>query len=213
MFYFLTLAQNAFSQPKSHGKLEASVETDSNLTTSLSAVHDIPDTYLYYFEQAIASYPELRGIRISMRTAQIKTTANARPSIGSILFKKRAKRHYVIRMNHSPKEGKIGFDQLDTSARIGLLGHEIGHILDYHKGRPGKVLARGFSYFTKKTKAKFEREIDQLTIERGLGIPLYHFAYYVHYESDASEKYKAFKRAIYLTPEEIIQLIQQLNSQ
>lgn len=194
------------------GQETNSVGKDSLFAPNRSSNQDIPDSYAYFFYKALEAYPELVDSRITVREAKIKTTANARPTLGSLLFRKREKRHYVIRMNVSQKPGKICFAQLDTSARIGLLGHEIGHLYDYHNRRSGKVLARGFSYFSKSSKARFEKEIDQLTIQRGLGIPLYDFSNYVLYQSNAPESYKEFKRTIYLTPEEILELIQQLES-
>jgi hypothetical protein len=188
------------------------VGVDSLLVHNRSIYQTVPDSYAYFFYKALEAYPELINSRITLREAKIKTTANARPTLGSLLFRKRANRHCVIRMNVSQKPGKILFAQLDTSARIGLFGHEIGHLYDYHTRRSGKVLARGFSYFGKSSKARFEKEIDQLTIQRGLGIPLYAFSHYVLYQSDAPESYKEFKRTIYLTPEEILELIQQMES-
>jgi len=185
---------------------------DTSATYPLNNAHNIPSEYAYFFTRALRVYPELFEVRISLRESNIKTTANARPTLGSLLFRSRKNRHYIIRMNVSQKPGKILFSELDTSARIGLLGHEIGHLYDYHQRCSGKVLARGFSYLTKSSKARFEKEIDRLTIQRGLGIPLYDFSYYVLYQSDAPESYKEFKRTIYLTPEEILELIQHLES-
>jgi hypothetical protein len=168
--------------------------------------HRVSNEYAYYFNKAITHYPELHNVHIKIQPSRIKTSANARPTLGS-LFRKRKNRRYVIRLNTSEKPGKVLFTHLDTNARIGLLGHEIGHLFDYHHGKCGIVLGRGFAYLNKKTKAKFEREIDYLTIQRGLGNQLYSFAYFVLFQSDAPEKYKQFKRTTYLTPEEIKELL------
>jgi hypothetical protein len=66
---------------------------------------------------------------------------------------------------------------------------------------------RLFSYSNKKSKAKFEKEIDLATVQIGLGWQLHDWAKYVLEYSKASVKYKAFKQAIYLTPLDIAEAI------
>ena len=62
--------------------------------------------------------------------------------------------------------------------------------MDYsNKGLFG-VLGRGLSYSSKKSKEKFEKEIDQRTIDRGLGWQLFDWSNYILQESNADEKYK-----------------------
>jgi len=60
---------------------------------------------------------------------------------------------------------------------------------------------------SKKSKRKFEYEIDSLTIVHGAGWQLYEWSYFVLNLSKASEDYKNFKREIYMKPEEIETLI------
>ena len=86
---------------------------------------------------------------------------------------------------------------------MGVLGHEFAHIDDYiHRNFLG-ILARGFSYCSGKSKARFEKEIDKRTIAAGLGENLYTWSYFVFNNSGATKKYLAFKKRIYLSPEEI----------
>jgi len=93
------------------------------------------------------------------------------------------------------------------NSQIGLFGHELGHFADYHKRSFFGVLKRLISYSTLKGKSKFEKEIDAITIEHGIGWQLYAWSYYVLFDSDGSTAYKEFKRSVYLTPKEIEQRI------
>ena len=49
----------------------------------------------------------------------------------------------------------------------------------------------------------YEKYIDQLTIEHGLGKELLAWSEYVLFQSNATEEYKQFKKAHYLSPHEI----------
>ena len=85
--------------------------------------------------------------------------------------------------------------------------HELAHIKDYQSRSIFGVMDRGIDYLHGRSKAKFERAIDTMTIQAGMGEYLHRWAHYAIYESNASEKYKRFKRKIYLAPEEIIGLV------
>jgi len=113
---------------------------------------------------------------------------------------------YIIRIN-SKLTHPILLRNVPFNASIGLLGHEFAHILDYRRKNFFGIFKRGIDYTSKRRKADFEKEVDIITIEKGLGWQLYDWSYFVLNQSMASEKYKAFKRLTYLTPEEIKQRI------
>lgn len=156
---------------------------------------------------ALSYYPELNDARIEFKTAKIKTTLNARPTALSLLFRSKAKRRYVIRINSQVKDSVISFHAIPFNAKVGVLGHEFAHILDYRQRNFFQVLGRMFAYSRKKSKAKFEQEIDAVAIDKGFGWQLYDWSTYVLEQSNATAKYKAFKREIYLTPTQIEQRI------
>jgi len=64
-------------------------------------------------------------------------------------------------------------------------------------------MKRGLDYLHHNSKARFEKTIDRMTIQAGLGKYLHKWAYFALNESDATEQYKEFKRKIYLEPDEI----------
>jgi len=102
-----------------------------------------------------------------------------------------------------PKKYKV-----PINAMAGLFGHEFSHVLDFQQRNFFGVWQRGFNYLAKKTKRKYEQETDFLTIEQGLGWQLYDWTCYVLYESDVSERYLKMKRKVYLSAEEIMEMIE-----
>lgn len=169
---------------------------------------EVPDRYALAFYTALSHFPELDSSNITFKEARIKTTLNARPTVGSLLFRKRQNRSYVIRVNSKSNDSLILLTDVPFNAQIGLFGHELTHFSDYYSKGFGSVLGRLFAYSNKKGKARFEKEIDSLTINNGLGWQLYAWSYYVLYQSNGSAQYKEYKKAIYMKPEDILKQIE-----
>jgi hypothetical protein len=210
---FLLLGFSSFAQnqyPLLQQKLDSvfyAARIDS-LRADYAQNKKIPKAYELEILLALSYFPELKNTKITFKTAKIKTTLNARPTVGSLLFKKRQKRHYVVRINTSKKKGKVLFPDVPFDAKVGLLGHEFCHFIDYNHKHLGAVLGRLFAYLGSKSKEHFEKEIDEMAIDKGLGWQLYAWSYYVLNDSKASEEYKAFKAKIYLEPDEILELME-----
>ena len=182
----------------------------------LSAQVEIRDAFAAQFSTEIhevyASYPELQNNRVIFKSANISSSLNARPTILSLLFRRRSKRTYVIRINASKKDSIVTLDEVPQQAVVGVIGHEFCHVLDYHTKSFWGVLGRGFAYMTRKVKGNFEKEIDSIAISRGFGEGLYLWSDHVLNHSDASARYKEYKRAVYYRPEEIRELIELHNT-
>lgn len=189
--------------------LEAAGRLDS-LKIYFSKNKKIKTTYDLEIFTALSYYPELANTRITIKNAKIKTTLNARPTILSTFVRKRSKRKYVIRINNKKLDSIIQFKDISFNAKVGVLGHEFAHIYDYNKRSFFGIIKRFFAYTTAKSKSRFEKEIDSITIERGLGYKLLEWANYVLHESNATESYKQFKKDTYLTPEEIRLKLQEI---
>jgi hypothetical protein len=187
--------------PRILDSLENIHKLDS-LKTKLNHNKFIPNDLELACFLTLSQYPELCSTKIIFKKAKIKTTLNTRPTIISALFCKKNNRKYVIRINNSSK-AEILINQVCFNGKIGLLGHEFAHILDYSKVGFFGVVKRATSYLTNKTKKKYENRIDLLTIKKGFGWQLYDWSDFVLNKSNATDKYKAFKRKIYLSPEQI----------
>ncbi len=151
----------------------------------------------------LSFFPELKDTHIKFKYEKLSTTLNARPTVFSLLFKRKECRRYVVRINSSKKESCINFSDVSYNARIGVLAHEFSHFIDYSEKGIWGITKRLMSYARKNSKAKFEKEIDKLTIERGLGWQLYDWAHTVLYDSNIGSKYRKLKEEVYLTPSKI----------
>ncbi len=165
-----------------------------------------PAEYEQQILYALSYYPDLHQVKIVFKEMNIATTLNCKPKLSTLLFGK-DKRVYVIGINKKENFSGILFQEIPTEGQIGIIGHELAHIIDYHSRGVIGIMRRGVEYLHAKSKAKFERTIDTMTIQAGLGDYLHSWAYYAIYESNASEKYKRFKRKIYLAPEEIVTMV------
>lgn len=160
---------------------------------------------------ALSYYPELSDSEIKFKECEIKTTMNARPTFGSILFRSKKNYRFVVRINSCNNDSIIQVDAIPFNAKIGVFGHEFFHFVDYRRKISFHLTKRLFSYTNKTKKEAFEKEIDLGTIGRGLGWQLYDWSNFVLNESNATKDYKEFKRSIYLEPEEIEKAILELD--
>jgi len=155
----------------------------------------------------LAYFPELKNSQIKFKKGLISTTLNARPTILSVLFKNKENRNYIVRINKTKKDSMVTYNEVPFNAKIGLLSHEFTHFVDYLDKDIGGVANRLVMYINKHTKRKYEHEIDSLVVRRKLGWQLYDWSYFVLNSSDASKKYKKFKKYTYLEPEEILEIM------
>lgn len=170
---------------------------------SLIAIYGINkhliDEYADILIVALSYYPELKDVRIKFEYSDEKTTMASRPS--KVFFP----RTYRILINRDKNFDGIPFDSIPYNAAIGIVGHELAHIVDYESLNIFGLIDRLVLYTSVPYgKSYFEKSIDLITINRGLGWQLYDWAKYAMYDNTiASEEYKKFKRNTYLTPEEI----------
>lgn len=209
---FLFLSFGSVGQPNPDQTIDSSITSQSirDFENEFSKNKVIPEEYALSFYAAISHYPELAETHIVFKKARIRTTLNARPTVTSLLFRKRSNRKYIIRVNNNKKDSLILLQQVPFNARIGLFGHELAHFVDYNERSFGGVLKRMFAYATKKGKERYEKEIDQKTINAGLGWQLYDWSHFVLYRSNVNERYKEYKSIVYLEPEEIIEFMKSM---
>ena len=178
-----------------------------SLQLRLGTFKDFPPSIQLQLFTTLSYFPELDSSKIIFKSAQIKTTMNARPMILSCLLHSKKNRKYVIRINNKVCDSIIDFYQAPFNAQIGLMGHEFCHILDYNSMSIWKLLKLSISYKSKKGKIVLENKIDRMTISKGLGWQVYDWSDFVLNNSNASELYKNYKRRIYLKPNEIKEII------
>ena len=199
---FFLLCHFCFSQTRQIDSTSISQNNDS-LKKKYHVLKEIPKQYESTILGALNYFPELVNTRIIFKKSHIKTTLNVRPTIGSILFKQRNRRTYVVRINNRIGDSAVTLLNVPFNAQLGLFAHEFCHIVDYNNRSFGGIILRLLAYSNKKSKETYEKEIDSETIKRGLGWQLYYWAYFIMYQSNAKKRYKTYKKKFYLEPEEI----------
>lgn len=151
---------------------------------------------------ALSFYPELKFTKIKFEYKEIKTTMAARPEFNCIFNNSRS---YVIYINANASEnGSVSYQDLNLKQKIGIIAHELAHIVDFESRSNGSIISCGLLYKCSPQYHKnLERSTDELVIKKGLGNELYAFSDYVINHSNASKKYIEFKKKNYLLPEEI----------
>jgi hypothetical protein len=151
---------------------------------------------------ALSFYPELRNTPINFKYKEIKTTMAARPRAAMPLSRKRSYNIYIN--SQASLVGGVNYAELNLEQQLGIIAHELAHIVQYEQKDNLQLLLMGLRYkWSPDFKVKMERATDQLVIDHGLAGPLRAFSCYVLYESKASDSYKEFKRKNYMLPEEI----------
>lgn len=167
----------------------------------------VPKEILSNFYTAIGYYPELKNVNIKVRYGIIKTTMQCRPR-WDFLFHKRKNRSYVIYIGNKLKKGQgILYRNLPLNAQIGVIGHELAHIVDYQSMNNVKIIKFGINYLISKKKKEIEIRTDLIAIHRGLGYQISDFSKYVFEESGASLKYLRYKMKFYFRPHQIREIL------
>ena len=184
-------------------------EISDSLSSDISQSTYLDTAYAPAFYISLAHYPDLYDTEIHFREKKIKTTAATRPSFWSV-FKKPDNRSFWIFINNKNKQGKsVYYAELPYNAKIGLVGHELSHILDYSRMSSFEMMRMGIKYvFSSKYRQKLEYHVDQQAIDHGLGCQVFTFSDFIINKSQASPNYINYKRKYYMLPEEIIEYMQ-----
>ncbi|HLS29712.1 MAG TPA: hypothetical protein VK021_02525 [Flavobacteriaceae bacterium] len=174
----------------------------------------IPEVIRPQAEKALGFYPELKDVPITFKFKKNikKSTMQAQPKFKGI-FKNRHKRGYVILISETFQIEDDSFNILDVEdeVMIGWLGHELGHVMDYKNRSAVGMIIYGIRYLLSSSHIReVERSADTFAIEHGMGDYIIATKNFILNNSDISEIYKARIRRLYLSPEEIMEMVNEL---
>lgn len=162
---------------------------------------------------ALSYYPELADIPIEFRFKKNikKSFMQAQPKFSSLLLPKQ-ERVYMIYMNeklHIENE-YITVADIPKDVLIGWLGHELGHVMDYsHRGN-WNLIRFGLKYITLGNHIKeAERAADTYALEHGMVNYILATKNFILNHASLSTEYKARIKRLYLSPEEIMVIVNQ----
>jgi hypothetical protein len=170
-----------------------------------------PESILKEAEKAMSFYPVLKDTPIEFRFNDMvrKNFMQAQPTYSS-LFKSRSNRSYIILISKVFKVENEVFtiDQIPREVLIGWLGHELGHVMDYRARSSIGMVFFGLKYlYSHSHIQEVERAADDYAVRHGMGTYILKTKNFILNHSSLSEKYKRHMRKFYLSPEEILELI------
>lgn len=178
LFYFISFGISVTAQTPV--KQFMASEYNNDLYSIYRNDKRIPDEIKEQALIALSFYPELENRHITFRFRKRKTPLSSRPRLFS-LFKRKKNRRYVITISTktTSRLAPILFVNLPYNAQIGVLGHEIGHIVEYNQKKNIQIMGLAFKMLNSKYINGFEFNTDRIAIEHGLGYQLYDWSSYV----------------------------------
>ena len=171
-------------------------------------VKTVPDEFEKAALIALSAYPELKETKIEMLLTNSGAPMEASFKIIS-LFGARENRTYRILLNdnNSSEFDPILLRNLPFNAQIGILAHELGHIVYYEQLSTLQLGKWAIMYLIDEDfRAIHEKSTDLMPIYHGLGSQIYDYAYFIRHDSSAIQLYKeyqSFADKYYLTDIEI----------
>lgn len=157
---------------------------------------------------AYSAFPELKEVSIDMILTQDGAPMESTVEIIT-LFGQRKNRRYQVLLNDARNSyfDPILLRSLPFDAQVGILAHELGHIVYYHELNVFQFGKWGLMYLQDdEFRAVHERTTDLMPVYHGLGSQIYQYAYFVRYDPTCITFYqqgKDFMDKYYLTDKEI----------
>jgi hypothetical protein len=144
---------------------------DCDPALGIYACHKIiPVEYEQPILKALSYFPELREVPIEFRIKKAYTPLATRPNFAA-LFKRKNHRTYIITIsNHTiAKLQPLLFENLSFDEQVGIIGHELSHVVDFNNKNFFQTAANGLGHLSKKFLDRMEFNTDLLCIRHGLG--------------------------------------------
>ncbi|WP_158975293.1 hypothetical protein [Cellulophaga sp. L1A9] len=175
--------------------------------------HIIPDTIRKEAEFALSHYPELKNTRIEFKFKKDikKSIMQAQPSFLSLLRPKKKRSYYIFISENFEIEGqKFATKDIPENVMIGWLGHELGHVMDYRNRSSLNLIWFGIKYYFLDASIKeAERAADSHAVAKNLDGYILDTKNFILNNTNLSEIYKARIRKYYLSPDEIMILVEE----
>lgn len=178
----------------------------------MSAQQTIPDSISKEIHTALEYYPELKEtpIKFKFKKNIKKSTMQAQPTIGSF-FRSRKNRKYVVLISETFKISDKTFltKHIPSDILIGWIGHELGHIMDYRDRSKLNLMWFGLKYlFSSNHIVEAERAADTYAVEHNMEAYILKTKDFILNNADVHEAYKLRIKKFYLSPEEIMDIIE-----
>jgi len=164
---------------------------------------------------ALKYYPELKDTPIDFvfDPNTSKSIMLSQPVVGSF-FRGQKNRTYVVKINplFVMVHKTMPIQNAPKDVLIGWIGHELGHVIDYHNRSNWQMVGFGIQYISSdKYLIQAERRADTYAVEHGMGDYIIKTKNYILHNHDLPPEYIARIKRLYLSPQQILNLINELN--
>ncbi len=173
----------------------------------------IPTRFQKQILLALSFFPELKTTPIEFIIKKAHTPLSTRPAYTSI-FKSPGERSYLVIISDSSIStlSPILFDRLPFNAQVGVIGHELSHIVYFSSKNTFRLLYTGIMHVSSKFLDRFEYRTDSSCISHGLGFQLLSWSLFVRKALHIKEWHGAQdplpgkpSRERYMNPETIVE--------
>lgn len=179
----------------------------------------VPQGYRNQILIALSFFPELKNTSIEFRVIKTcKAPLTTVPSFTSVLKSPKDRKYIItIRNLQSKNLEPILFENLPYNAQIGVIGHELSHVVDFSRQSSLQLITDGINHISYKYVDHFEYRTDSICVAHGLGYQLLEWSKYVrlslHRENwigagNVEEERKS-KRERYMNPSTILRKIEE----
>lgn len=139
----------------------------------------IPEQYRLPILTALSYFPELKELHIIFRIRKQYAGLTTRPDFPSV-FKRKNHRTYIITISNETIDTLhlLLFENLTFEQRVGVIGHELSHVVDFNSHNFFQTIGAGISHISARFLDKMEFNTDRICIMHGLGE--YLLAYSTH---------------------------------
>lgn len=202
LFFFIFIANTAVHAQNNSMDIKENVSLKNKI---------IPQEILEETKVALSYYPELEDVEIEFKFKDKikKSFMQAQPEFSN-LFKGKDNRSYYVFISSKVKieDEEFSIEDVPSDVLIGWLGHELGHIMDYRNKSAMGLIIFGLRYVTSNNYIReAERVADTYAVNKGMGEYIIKTKNFILNHSKLSENYKNRIQRLYLSPEEIVALV------
>lgn len=93
------------------------------------------------------------------------------------------------------------------NAQIGVIGHELAHIVDYDSKTKTGLIFMAAGYICPNKRRQIENRVDEITIEHGLGYQVKDFSKFVLNNEAINKRYLKYKKKFYYNPNQLLRIM------
>ena len=178
----------AFSRDGQHSGISASVYFTVDTLYPFSQNKTIPKEFEQPILAALSHFPELKPIRINFITREAYTPLSTRPAFKSLIKRKSRRKYLIIISTRSIDTlAPLLFKNLTFNERVGIMGHELSHVVDFDNKNFLQSLVNAVGHISKRFIDKMEFHTDLICVQHGLG--KYLESYSLHVRKTMHVKY------------------------